>query len=103
MKTLLALGLFVSIGLTAWAAEPVTQKNAAAPKNLASPTYRGSAQAASPQELTKGEVKKLIRGTGTRADHLKIASYYRAEAEKLNAQGLAYAAAADDYRANPLA
>jgi len=103
MKTLLALGLFASIGLTVWAAEPVSQKNAAAPKNLASPTYRAPAQAATSQELTKREVKKLIRAARTRADHLAIAGYYRTETVKLNAQALAFGAAADDYRANRLA
>ena len=73
------------------------------PKNLVSPTYRApAAQAAVPQELTKKQVKRLAVTAELREDHLKLAGYYKAEADRLDAQAAGYEEAAAGYRNGPM-
>ena len=55
------------------------------------------AAAGPPQTLTKKELKTLLKNAATPADHLKIASYYRAEAEKLSAISREHANEAIEY------
>lgn len=100
MKTFLAVGSCMVLAVSAWAAKPVVYQSG--PKNLAAPTYRAPApQAAVPHELTRKEVKRLIATAESAADHLKVADYYRAEAQTLDAKGAAYEAAATAYRNGP--
>jgi hypothetical protein len=94
--TAAAIALF---GLASTAQPAFSQ---AGPKNLVSPTYRApAAQATAPKELTKREVKRLAATAESRADHLKIAGYYKAQADKLEAQALGYEVAAATYRNGP--
>jgi hypothetical protein len=44
------------------------------------------AKAVEPGQLTKTELKSLIKTASTPADHLRVASYYRTEATRLRAQ-----------------
>lgn len=69
------------------------------PKNLVSPTYRAPAVEA--LQVTKGDIKKLARTAETAADHRKIAQFYRAEANRLDALGAAYEQAAASHRTGP--
>jgi hypothetical protein len=72
-------------------------------KNLMALTYRAPcAQAAAPQGLTKNEVKRLTATAESREDHLKLASYYKAEADTLDAQAEGYEEAAAAYRGGPI-
>lgn len=74
----------------------------AGPKNFVSPTYRApAAHATASKELTKREVKRLAATAESRADHLKIAGFFRAQADKLEAQALGYENAAATYRNGP--
>lgn len=84
----------------AWAVQPAFSQSG--PKNLAAPTYRApAAQAAVAQGLTKKEVNRLSATAQTREDHLKVAGYYKAEADKLDAQATGYEEAAATYRRGP--
>ena len=99
---LLAIGIS-GVVRDARAADPADCPNRREPKNLMSPSYRFPATcAAAPQELTKKEVKKLIATAESPEDHLKIARYYRAEADRLDAQGAGYEEAAADIRRGPM-
>ena len=100
MKTFL-VGSFILAAVSAWAAQPTAFQRG--PKNLMSPTYRASvAQAVVSQELTPKEVKRLTATAESAADHLKLASYYHAKADILNAQGAGYEQTAATYRHGPM-
>lgn len=72
------------------------------PKNLMSPTYRApSVQAPVFQGLTDREAKKLAATAESQEDHLRLASYYKKEADELDAQAAGYEEAAAAYRRGP--
>jgi hypothetical protein len=102
MKTFAAVATFILFAMGTWAAEPAFSQNG--PKNLMSPTYRARAtvQAAVPQELTRKQVKRLAGTAELAADHLKLASYFRAEANSLDARATAYEKAAVNLRNGPM-
>jgi hypothetical protein len=92
MKTFSAVGSFIILAVGALA-EPAFAQNG--PKNLMSPTYRAPAvQAAVPQELTRKQVKRLAAIAESAADHFRLANYFRAEANSLEARATAYEKAA---------
>ena len=100
MKTFAAVGSFIvlAVGILA---EPAFSQNG--PKNLMSPTYRAPiAQAAVPQELTRKQVKRLAATAESASDHLKLAKYFRGEANSLEARATAYEKAAADLRNGPM-
>jgi len=101
MPTSITYAKWTAIALFGLAAQ--TAFSQIGPKNLMSPTYRApAAQAAVSQGLTKGEVKRLSATAESRADHLKLATYYTAEADKLEAQAVGYEEAAAALRNGPM-
>lgn len=101
MKTFAAVGTFILFGMGTWAAQPAFSQNG--PNNLMSPTYRAPvAQAAVPQELSRKQVKRLAATAESAADHLKLANYFRAEANSLEARATAYEKAATNLRNGPM-
>jgi hypothetical protein len=50
----------------------------------------GVAAAAQGQALTKKDVKHLLATASTSSDHMRLATYYRAEAQRLNAKSRDY-------------
>jgi hypothetical protein len=54
-------------------------------------------------QLTKREVKRLTLTAKSAQDHLTIAHYYEAEADRLDSLGAGYEEAAAGYRHNPTA
>ena len=98
MKPLLIAASLIMFAVRAWAVAPAVH----GPKNLMSPTYRPPAvQAVVPHEMTRREAKRLTRTAESAADHLKLARYYRAEANKFDANGAVYEKAAAKYRNGP--
>jgi hypothetical protein len=59
----------------------------------------GSAQ--SEKQLSKKELKALIAGAKTKADHGRLAAYYRSETERLVAEAKQHEEMADAYHTNP--
>jgi hypothetical protein len=51
--------------------------------------------------LSKKEVKALIASAKTKEDHLKLADYYKAETERLEAEAKDHEEMAEMYRKNP--
>ncbi len=51
--------------------------------------------------LSKKEVKALIASANTKEDHLKLADYYKAEAERLEAEAKDHDEMAEMYKKNP--
>ena len=100
MKTFLAVGLLTAVAGLSWAAAPANFQRG--PKNLMSPTYQAPpAQPAAAHELTRREVKRLTATAELPAEHLKLARYYASKADKLEANGVAFAKAAATYRNAP--
>jgi hypothetical protein len=56
-----------------------------------------------PHQLTKREVKRLTLTAKSAQDHLTIAHYYEAEADRLDTLGAGYEEAAAEYRHSPTA
>lgn len=104
--TIIAVALFGSfLGMIrdARAAVPTTNQNGPVIKNLMALTYRApAARAATPQQLTKRDVKKLTATAESSEDHLKLARYYKAAADRLDAQATGYEQAAAAYRHGPI-
>lgn len=89
LLTVLTFGIFIGI-------------SSAQIKNLAGPGYRPSSSGnAASEEMTTRQVRKLAANAKTREDHLRLAAYYSAQAEALDAKGAAYEEAASQYRHNP--
>jgi hypothetical protein len=107
MKMFLSVSLFLALAASAWAIEPAEHKacaNGPLVKNLMGPSTRACpTQAAVTHQLTRREVNKLTATAELAADHLKLARYYRAEADRLDANGAAYEEAAAAYRNGPIA
>lgn len=97
-----AIALFgLSMVPYARAAQPEASQNG--PKNLMSPTYRAPAvPAAVSKEFTKKDAKRLATTAESREDHLKLAGYYKAEADRLDAKASGYEDAAAAYRNGPM-
>ena len=62
-------------------------------------TQTGSAQ--SEQHLSKKELRALIAGAKTKADHERLAVYYRSETEHLLAEAKEHEEMAEAYHRNP--
>src|SRR5215475_8257455 len=101
MKPLLTVVSFMALTASAWAAKPAPNQGPF-PKNLAAPTYRASVNPVAAHEFTEKDAKRLAATAESAADHMKLANYYRAEAEALDATGAAYEQAATSLRAHPL-
>lgn len=87
--------LFLGSFQEARAAELARSRNCPIVKNLVAPTFRAPCSpVAVPEGLTKKEVKRLTANAELREDHLKLARYYTAEADRLNAQAAGYQEAA---------
>ena len=97
------VGLFLGTAREVRAAEPACSQNGPMIKNLMALSYRAPcAQKAVPQELTKNDVKRLAATAESREDHLKLARYYKAQADMLDAQAVGYEEAAGVYRRGPI-
>ena len=99
MKPLLTVVSILTLTAVAWAAKPGA--NPTFPKNLAAPTYRAAAPQVTVPEFTKNDAKRLAAIAESAADHLKLAAFYRGEAEALDAKGAAYEEAAVAFRNGP--
>jgi hypothetical protein len=96
---LLVIG-FLAMVRNARAAEPVAYQND--PTTLMMPIYAVPvSSSAAPQQLTKKELKRLTAIAESPEDHLKIARYYRAEADRLDAAAAGYEEAASAHRRGP--
>ena len=100
MKPMLTVVSILTLTAIAWAAKPGT--NPTFPKNLAAPTYRAPATQVAMPEFTKKDARRLAAIAESAADHLKLAAFYRSQAEALDAKGAAYEAAAAAFRSSPL-
>jgi hypothetical protein len=72
------------------------QGHGAFAQNIAIADARSQAQPA-PEELSARQLKDLAKAAKTAEDHLKIAQYYKNEADKLDAAATAYERAAVSY------
>ena len=103
--TSLAIALFgFSLGAAgdARAADLSCSENTPMAKNLRAYTsHCTGAPAAEAPQLTKKEIKRLTVTAESAGDHLKIAHYYEAEANRLDAQAAGYEEAVADYRRSP--
>jgi hypothetical protein len=61
----------------------------------------GNTAAGQRPSLSKKEVKALIASAKTKEDHLKLADYYKAETERLDAAAKDHDEMAEMYRKNP--
>lgn len=94
------VGLFPG---TARAADPTAERGPYI-KNLMSPAYRPPATPlATQKELAKRDLKRLTKTAETREDHLKVARFWTAEANQLEAQASGYENAATALRRGPVA
>ena len=71
-------------------------------KNLRAYSSRCIPPAVVPHQLTRREVKRLTVTAKSADDHLTIAKYYEAEADRLDAQAVGYEDAAAGYRHHPM-
>jgi hypothetical protein len=95
--------LFGSVGI-ARAADVSCSENSPMVKNLRAYSSRCTGTPATePHQLSKKEVKHLILTAKSSQDHLTIAHYYEAEADRLDSLAAGYEEAAADYRHNPAA
>lgn len=102
MKPFVLVGSFLMWTAAAWAVAPGTFVHG--PKNLMAPTYRPAASTVVvPREFTAKDAKKLARTAEKASDHMKLANFYRGEAEKLDARVAAYEGAAANLREKPVA
>ena len=89
--------LFLGLVPDGRAAEPAASENTPVIKNLTAPAVM-----AMPQGLTSKGAKKLAATAESRQDHLRLADYYNADADRLDAKGAAYEKAAATYRHGPV-
>jgi hypothetical protein len=59
------------------------------------------AGAAKPAKLSAKQVKELVANAKTPADHLRLAAWYKGEADKLEAEANDHEGLADIYRSHP--
>ena len=99
----------IAIGVLGWFAGTTRAADTTAErgpyiKNLMSPTYRPPAAPAETQkELTKKDIKQLTKSAETREDHLKVARFWAAVANQLEAEAAGYENAAAALRLSPVA
>lgn len=72
-------------------------------KNLMAPTYRAPTAPAVAKEMNKKDAKRLAAVAELPAEHLKLARFYAAEANRLEALAISYEKAAAAYRERPAA
>jgi hypothetical protein len=100
-----AVALFgLSLGAVgaARAADLSCSENTPMAKNLRAYTsHCTGAPAAEAPQLTRKEIKRLTVTAESAEDHLKIARYYEAEANSLDAQAAGYEEAVAAYRSSP--
>ena len=104
-ETAMAFALFglwlVPVG-NARAADVSCSPNTPMVKNMRAYTaHCTSNPAVETHQLTRKEVKRLTLTAKSAEDHLTIAHYYEAEADRLDSLGAGYEEAAADYRHNP--
>jgi hypothetical protein len=102
-KTAAVIAVAMSgLGLaTIQAAEPVGERGPVV-KNFMSLNYRaGASQPTASHERSSREVNKLTAIAATAEDHMKLARYYSAKADLLDAQGAGYEETAAAYRNGP--
>lgn len=83
--------------------EPACSENGPVIKNLMALSYRTPCAVAVPHVLTKKDVKRLTATAERPEDHLKLAAYYKAEADARDAEAAGYEQAAAAYRRAPIA
>jgi hypothetical protein len=97
-------GLLLGSAGDARAADVSCSENGPMVKNMRAYSSRcAGTPAPEPHQLTKKEVKHLTLTAKTAQDHLTIAHYYEAEADRLDSLGAGYEEAAAGYRHNPTA
>jgi hypothetical protein len=97
-------GLLLGWAGDARAADVSCSENGPMVKNMRAYSSRcAGTPAVGPHQLTKKEVKHLTLTAKSAQDHLTIAHYYQAEAERLDSLGAGYEEAAAGYRHNPAA
>ena len=97
-------GLLLGSAGDARAADVSCSENGPMVKNMRAFSSRcAGTPAPEPHQLTKKEVKHLTLTAKTAQDHLTIAHYYEAEADRLDSLGAGYEEAAAGYRHNPAA
>ena len=95
--------LFLGLVANVWAAEPAVSQSGPLIKNPTALTYRAPATiTAVPQGLTRREAKKLAATAESRQNHLTLAAYYNADADRLDAKGAACEEAAASYGRGPV-
>ncbi len=82
---------------------PAYAASGAGVKNLAAPTSQARAYVEPPREMTKRDARELARTAESRADHLKLARFYRGEVDRLASLASRYEQAADTLREHPVA
>ena len=99
----------IAMGVVGWfpgtvrAADPTAERGPYI-KNLMSANYRPpAAPVGTRKELTKKDIKRLSKTAETREDHLKVARFWTAEANQLEAQAAGYENAAAALRRGPVA
>jgi hypothetical protein len=98
-----AVGLFFGTIRAARAADRVPCENGPMVKNLMALSKRPCpVPGRTNHELTWREVRKLTATAESVGDHMKIAGYYLAKADTLEAQAAAYEEAAAAYRHGPV-
>jgi hypothetical protein len=97
-------GLLLGPAGNARAADVSCTENGPMVKNMRSYSSRcAGTPAPEPHQLTKREVKRLTLTAKSAQDHLTIAHYYEAEADRLDSLAAGYEETAADYRHNPTA
>jgi hypothetical protein len=97
-------GLLLGSAGNARAADVSCSENGPMVKNMrAYSSHCAGTPAVEPHQLTKKEVKHLTLTAKSAEDHLTIAHYYEAEADRLDSLGAGYEEAATGYRHNPTA
>lgn len=100
--TIALFGLWLSAVGDARAADVTCSQNTPMVKNMRAYTsHCTSAPAVDSHQLTRREVKRLTLTAESAEDHLKIARYYEAEADRLDAQAAGYEEAVVAYRRSP--
>ena len=108
MLTIRAMVTAITMAVSGWSAaaaratDPATERGPYI-KNLMSPTYRPpAAPLATQKEFTKKDINRLTKRAETRGDHLKIARFWTAEANQLDARAAGYEHAAAIFRRGPV-
>ena len=100
MKPLLTVVSIMTVTASAWAAKPIANQGPL-PKNVSALNYRVPVSQVVVPEFTKTDAKRLAGTAKSAEDHLKLAKFYRGEAEALQARGGSYEQAATTLRDGP--